>query len=251
MNWLLILVLILIAGLAYRGYKKGLIHMILSVAVILLSVIITGILGPVISKSLCESEIVLNYVSEGVNEGLGIEENMNKMTKQAAGKLRGNKATNATNIGEQEQKKIISKLELPDILTESIADSTANMIESAGQITAQRFSKYICDSLARIIIRTLAYIVVFLVARIILRILVTVFNVIDHIPGVEDINELAGCVIGAVTGVLVVWFGFMFLLAFSSTGFGQECYSCINKSSVLSFLYNNNLLLKWILHTLS
>ena len=73
MNWLLLVVLAIIAGLTYRGYRKGFIGMVLSVAVILLSVVITGVLAPVISKSLCASEIVLNYVSDGVNEGFGIE----------------------------------------------------------------------------------------------------------------------------------------------------------------------------------
>lgn len=249
MNWLLLVVIAVIAGLAYRGYKKGFIRMVLSVAVILLSVVITGILAPVISRSLCESEIVLNYVSDGVNEGLGIEENMNRLTQQAAGNIRGGQKS--VKLGETEQKSIIAKLDLPDILTDTIANSTADMVENAGRVTAQRFSKYICDSLARIIIRTLTYIVVFLIARVILRILVTVFRVVDAIPGMEEVSELVGGAIGAVTGLLVVWIGFILLVTFSSTSFGQECYRCVNDSSILSFLYNNNLILQWILHTLS
>lgn len=249
MNWLLLVVLAIIAGLTYRGYRKGFIGMVLSVAVILLSVVITGVLAPVISKSLCESEIVLNYVSDGVNEGLGIEENMNRLTQQAAGNIRGKQKS--VSLEAREQKNIIKKLDLPDILTDSITNSTADMIENTGRVTAQRFSKYISDSLARIIIRTLTYIVVFFIARIILRILITVFKVVDSIPGMEDVSELVGGAIGAVTGLLVVWIGFILLVTFSSTNFGQECYRCINDSSILSFLYNNNLILQWILHSLS
>lgn len=249
MNWLLLIVIVVIAGLAYRGYRKGFIRMVLSVAVILLSVVITGILAPVISKSLCESEIVLNYVSEGVNEGLGIEESMNQLTRQAAGNIRSGQKS--VELGESEQKNIIEKLALPRILTDSIANSTADMIENTGRATAQHISKYVCDSLARIIIRTLTYIVVFFIARIILRILVTVFKVVDNIPGMEDVSELVGGAIGAVTGLLVVWIGFLLLVTFSSTSFGQECYQCINDSMVLRFLYNNNLILQWILHSLS
>lgn len=248
MNWLLLVVIITVVGLAYRGYKKGFIRMVLSVAVILLSVVITGILAPVISKSLCESEIILTYVSDGVNEGLGIQENINKLTKQAAGNIRGGQSVK---LGETERKNIIENLELPDILTDTIANNTADRIENAGQITGKRFSKYICDSLARIIIRTLTYIVVFFVARIILRIFVTVFKVVDCIPGMEEVSELVGGAIGTVTGLLVVWIGFIIMVAFSSTEFGQECYRCINDSAILSFLYNNNLILQWILHSLS
>lgn len=251
MNWLLVVVMAVVAGLAYRGYKKGLIRMVLSVAVIVLSVVVTGILGPVISKSLCESKVVLNYVSDGVNEGLEIEENLNKMTQQAAGSIRGNKKDYSQILDIKEQKSVIANLDLPDLLTDSVMDSTADMIESTGQVTASRFSKYICDSLAIIIIRVITYVVIFFVARIILQILVTIFNVVDHIPGVEEVNELAGCAVGAATGLLVVWIGFMFLVAFSSTSFGQECYRCINESDILAFLYNNNLLLKWILSSLS
>ena len=219
MNWLLLVVIIAIAGLTYRGYRKGVIRMVLSVAVILLSVVVTGILAPVISKSLCESEIVLTYVSDGVNGGLGIEEHINELTKQAAGNIRGGQ--NSIKIGEKQQKSIIANLELPDILTDTIANNTADMIENAGQVTAQRFSKFICDSLARIIIRTLTYIIVFFIARIILRILVTVFKVVDSIPGMEDVSELVGGAIGAVTGLIVVWIGFIVMVAFSRTDFGQ------------------------------
>lgn len=251
MNWLLILVVAVVAGLAYRGYKKGLIQMVLSVVVIILSVVVTGIFAPVISKSLCESKVVLNYVSDGVNEGLGIEKNLKKMTQQAAGSIRGKKNNNTKKLNEKERKSVIANLDLPDLLTDSIMDSTADMIESTGQVTANRFSNYICDSLAIIIIRTLTYVATFLVARIILHILFTLFKVVDRIPGVEAFNELAGCAVGVVTGLLVVWIGFMLLVAFSSTSFGQECYRCINESPVLAFLYNNNLLLKWILSSLS
>lgn len=245
MNWLLILVIIVIGGLAYRGYKKGLIRMVLSLATIILSVIITGVLGPVVSKSLCDSEVVLNYVSDGVNQGLGIEKSMSDMSEQMAAGIRGE--DNTIKIGEKDRKSFISGLDLPDLLSDSLLDGTADLIQETGQVTAHTFSDYVCDMLAKIIIRTLTYVIIFFIARIILKILVTAFNVVDKIPIVEDASELVGCFIGAGTGLIVVWVGFMILVAFSSTDFGIQCYRCINESPVLAFLYNNNLLLKWIL----
>ena len=245
MNWLLLVVLIIIGGLTYRGYKKGLIQMVLSFGVIICSVIITGILGPAISKGLCESEIVLKYVAEKVNEGFEIEENLNEFTEQAVDKLKNDKKNQINNT---EQTKFIEGLNLPNVLTDAVMESTADAIETTGKVTAYKFAIVISECIAKIIIRGITYIVVFILARVVLQIFVQVFRIIEKIPGIEDASELAGGCVGACSGLFIIWVSFLVLLAFSSTNFGMECYRCINESSILSFLYNNNLLLKWVLH---
>ena len=245
MNWLLVVIAIILITLTYQGYKKGLIRMILSLGVIVCSIVITGILGPAISKGLCESEIVLPYVSEKVNEGFKIEQNLNEFTEQTVGKLKNNKKKPISN---KEQTRFVEELELPNILTDAVIENTATIIESTGKVTAYKFSRIISESIAKLIIRGITYIVVFVITRTLLQIFVRIFRIVEMLPGIEDVSELAGGFVGACSSLFIIWVGFMLLLAFSSTSFGIECYKCINESSVLSFLYNNNLLLKWILN---
>lgn len=243
MNWLLFVVVIVILGLAYRGYKKGLVSMILSVGTLILSIMITGFLGPIFSDSLCDSQIIMDYVSEQVNANLGIEQTMNDAIDMATGK---NKKEDVT-VSSKLQENVVEQLGLPNLVSSSVLDGTAEIVNAAGKVTAKRFSEYLCREIATLIVRGITYIVLFILVRIILKIIVKVFRIVDKIPVVEDVSEIAGGIAGALTGIVVVWIGFLFLLAFSGTSFGVACYQCINESSVLSFIYNNNLLLKWIL----
>ena len=114
MNWLLIVVLLLIVFRVYRGYKKGAIHMILSFSALIISVLLTGFLGPVVSRQLCESEIVLGYVSDAVNESLGIEDAMLETTNQIAGAVTGQK------IDQSQQQEAINKIGLPSSINDTI-----------------------------------------------------------------------------------------------------------------------------------
>lgn len=243
MNWLLLVVAIVILGLAYRGYKKGLVSMVLSVGTLILSIMITGFLGPIFSDSLCDSQIIMDYVSEQVNTNLGIEQTMNDAIDAATGK---NKKEDTT-ISSKLQENIVKQLGLPNLVSSSVLDGTADIVNAAGKVTVKRFSTYLCREIAKLIIRGITYIVLFVIIRIVLKIMVKVFGIVDKIPVVEDVSQLAGGIAGAITGFVVVWIGFLFLLAFSGTSFGITCYQCINDSPILSFLYNNNLLLKWIL----
>lgn len=243
MNWLFFVVVIVILGLAYRGYKKGLVSMILSVGTLILSIMITGFLGPIFSDSLCRSQIIMDYVSDQVNTDLRIEQTMNDAIDMATGK---NKKEDIT-ISSKLQENIVEQLGLPNLVSSSVLDGTAEIVNTAGKVTVKRFSEYLCREIARLIVRGITYIVLFILVRIILKIIMRVFQIVDKIPVVEDVSELAGGIAGALTGMVVVWIGFLFLLAFSGTSFGVACYQCINESTILSFIYNNNLLLKWIL----
>lgn len=243
MNWLLFAVIVIILGLTYRGYKKGLISMVLSVVILILGVMITGFLGPIFSNSLCQSQIIMDYVSEQVNINLKIEQTMDEAIDVATGKNQKEDIT----ISSKLQQNIVEHLGLPSLVSSSVLDGTAQIINEAGKVTAKNFSEYLCRKLAGLIIRGMTYIVIFIVVRIILKIVVKVFRIVDKIPLVEDVSELAGGIVGAITGFVIVWIGFLFLLALSGTSFGVACYQCINESPILSFLYNNNLLLKWIL----
>lgn len=243
MNWLLLVVITVIFLLTYHGYKKGLVSMILSIGTLVLSIMITGLLGPIFSDSLCSSRIIMDYVSEQVNENLAVEKTMNNAIDVATGKNRKDNVA----ISSKVQENIVEQLGLPNVISSSVLDGTADIVNKAGKVTVKKFSNYLCAEIARLMIRGITYIILFIIVRIVLKIIVKVFKVVDKIPVIEDVSQLAGAIAGAVTGLVVVWVGFLFLLAFSGTTFGVSCYQCINESPVLAFIYNNNLLLKWIL----
>lgn len=247
MNWLLIVVVAVIVGFGIRGYQKGIIKMAISIISMVLGIVIAFALAPMISDSLCSSDIVRNHVSQWVNEGLGIEERCLEMTDNMVDSIKGTDKTKSENISLTQKEEVIENLKLPQKIKNSISENIAEVIGTKGKITAVNFAGAISEYIARLIIKTVTYIVIFIIFKVLLHIVLIVFNLVDKLPFIGEMNELAGGIAGAVSGLFVVWVGFLALLLFSTTSFGISCYECINDSAILTFLYNNNLLVHWVL----
>lgn len=221
--------------------------MIVSLFSIIFSIIAAFVLAPMISENLCNSKIVLNNVSDWVNEGLGIEKNCVDITDNMVSSIKGTNKKGKTDMSAAQKKEMIEKLTLPDKIKNAMLENTADIVGSKGKVTAIHFAKAISDYLAKIIIRTITYIILFIVFKVIFRVITIIFRLVDKLPIIGDINALAGGIAGAVSGLLIVWISFFCLLLFSTTTLGVLCYQYINDSDILTFLYNNNLLVHWVL----
>lgn len=251
MNWLLIAVIVILGGFTVRGYQKGIIKMIISVLSMVLSLIIAFIAAPVISENLCNSETVLNYVSERVNEGLGIEKSCVDITDSVADGIKGTNKKGTANMNAAQKEELIGYLALPEKIKSTMLENTAKIVSIKGKVTAIKFAKAISDYLAKIMIKAITYIVVFLVFKLILRFVTMIFNFVDKLPVIENMNQMAGGIAGAVSGLFIVWVGFLLLFLFSTTSLGTICYQYINDSKILTFLYDNNILIHWILRSMT
>lgn len=250
MNWLLIVTLAVIIGFAIRGYRKGIIKMVISLASMILSVMAAFVLAPIISENLCNSEIVLNHISEWVNEGLGIEESCIDITDNMVNSIKGTGKKDTMSMSTAQKEELIENLTLPEKIKNSMLENTAEIVGTKGKITAINFARAISEYIAQIIIKAITYIAVFIVFKVIFRVITNVFKLVDKLPIIEDINEMVGGVAGAISGLIIVWVGFLFLFLLSTTSLGIVCYQYINDSEILTFLYNNNLLVHWILKSL-
>lgn len=250
MNWLLILTLVIIIGFAIRGYNKGIIKMTLSLFSLIFSIIAAFVLAPMISENLCNNKVVVNHVSDWVNEGLGIEKSCMDITDNMVSSIKGTNKKGKANMSAAQKKEMIEKLTLPDKIKASILENTVEIVGSKGKVTAIHFAKGISDYIAKIIIKTITYIMIFILFKVLFRVITIIFKLVDKLPIIGGINDLAGGVAGAVSGLLIVWLVFLGLLLFSTTTLGIVCYQYINDSEILTFLYNNNLLVHWVLKNL-
>lgn len=221
--------------------------MMLSLFSLIFSIIAAFVLAPLISENLCNSKIVVDYVSDRVNEGLEIEKSCVDITDNMVSGIKGTNKKEKNNMTVTQKKEIIEKLTLPDKIKNSMLENTVEIVENKGKITAIHFAGIISDYIAKIIIKTITYIIIFIVFKVIFRIITIIFKIVDKLPLIENINEMAGGIAGAVSGLLIVWLGFFCLLLFSTTALGTLCYQYINDSQILTFLYNNNLLVHWVL----
>lgn len=249
MNWLLIVVLAIIVGFTMHGYRKGIIRMVISLVSMILSILIAFVAAPVISDGLCNNEAVMSYVSEGINEGLHIEEKCQEITGDVAAGIKetGKKSTNLNNA---QKETVIQELTLPEKIKNTMLDNTAQIINTNGKATAVKFSKSVSEYIARIVIRSMTYILLFMIFKAILRIVTKALRVVEKIPVVKSMDGAVGGVVGLASGLLIVWVVFLFLFLLSGTPVGTASYQCINDSSILTFLYDNNILLQWVLKTI-
>ena len=74
--------------------------------------------------------------------------------------------------------------------------------------------------------------------------MIVAFDVFAKLPVINEANKLAGVAIGFVLGLVVVWLLGLAVTALAGTEPGQQVMRQISDSSVLSWIYENNPLMK-------
>lgn len=223
MNLLGAIVLVIILISAYRGMRNGLIKTVFSICSMVIALVLTLWLSPYISKLAQSNESVFTYFTHKVEKAIPTE-----------------------NIGSKisDQINFIDNLPLPKTLKTSIVEH--NNTDTYVALAVDNFSAYISHSLASIIINAIAFVITYLVIAIILRVLSTILDIISKLPILHQINKLSGLFVGLLQGIIIVWILFVFLTAFASTAMGQKAFAMINESVFLSYIYNNNIILRFI-----
>ena len=145
-------------------------------------------------------------------------------------------------IPRQAQRVVIEHAEIPEVFKELLKEN--NNSEIYEMLGATSFVQYVAKYLARVILNIIVFLAVFLVLTIIIRSVIFALDIVTELPVVGMINRLAGMMIGIVTSYVIVSILFTFIVLLFQTSFGQNMYALIESSPVLTFLYNNNLVLR-------
>lgn len=225
MNWLAIVVLVILGGYALNGHRRGFIRTVFTLFSTIIALILTSWVSPVISKELQKNEKVMGFVTEKVEKVLTFSEAGNKITDQV---------------------NFINKLPLPAIMKHTLIENNTKDVYTA--MAVDNFKDYISNSMARIIINAVVFLVIVLFITIGLALLCETMDIISKLPLINGLNKTAGLLAGLLHGIVVVWIGCIFLTVLSSTQWGKSLFELINNSAFLSTVYNNNLLLKFIMN---
>jgi Colicin V production protein. len=228
-NWLLIIVVAILAIFALKGRKDGFIKTIFSICSLLLALVLAYNVQPYVSKALQNNDKVKGYVTEKMDDAIHL-----------------NKKEKAKHIdkGVTGQNNIINSLHLPKSLKKSLVDNNNSEVYKA--FAVHSFKDYISNYLALMVINAFSFVVVFVLVWVILFLISTTLNVLSHLPLINGLNKTAGLLVGLLKGLGVVWVLCIVLTVFSSTKIGQTLYGYINSSFLLSSIYDNNILLQAI-----
>lgn len=131
-----------------------------------------------------------------------------------------------------------------DSLPTSINDSlnaSLNLNEKKEQLVMN-----IATKVSDIVVNILAWVSLFVGIRIILLILMLIFDSLMQLPGLKEVNNVFGLILGAVMGIFRVYLILAIIYFISNVAQIDAVVDGIQDSMVVSHLYNNNILINLI-----
>ena len=150
-----------------------------------------------------------------------------------------------TNIDETIESKITDKI-LPEGKTETdevdLSESLPTIILKNSENTVQSIAK----SCSNPLIETACLILIFIIAKIVLKFVTALADLIAKLPILKQFNKLGGTIYGIIEGLFIVFVGFA-VISLIAPMLDASVLDAINSSTLGSICYNNNILLKIIM----
>ncbi len=226
LTWLGIVVLAILAVVAYRGYKRGFIREVVSFFFVFLAIAVSWAINPYVNEFFMENTPVYEMVRESCKRFV----------------LSGEK-DEGENTGSQTG--FIEDLELPELLQKGLEAN--NTEEVYAYLSVETFGEYVSEALARMIINGLSFAVSYMMASVILRLGTWILNVLAGLPVLNGANKLAGGMVGLVKGVLFIWIAFLVLTVLCSTEIGRQGLSLIEKDPFLNVVYEYDIFVNFFM----
>ncbi|HWT75711.1 MAG TPA: CvpA family protein [Mobilitalea sp.] len=223
MNWLLLVVLAILVVNTLIGMKAGFIKTVFSLCSLVVAVILTIWISPYVNDFMRGNEKIYDGISSKVEKMLPFS---------------------AEEAAKSEQVSLIEKLSLPQSIKDSLIENNNADVYKA--LAIDNFKDYVTNYLTGVIINAMAFIITFIVLLILLWVICLTLDIVSKLPLLNQINKTAGLLAGLLHGLVVVWLFFILLTVFGSTDIGQKAMQMIGDSQILSMIYNNNFILKFI-----
>ena len=211
MNWLLVVVLVILAGHTIKGYRRGLLRVLFSVASLLITVLFVAWATPYVSNFLKENTKIYQKVETKC------EQKVRKDTKEQ--------------IVQKEEKSTGLLEEYGIRLPKSIEEKLFGNVYKA-----------MAEPLAQLAVDGIAFFVSLIVCAIILHLIGGVLDIASELPVIKGINQVLGLGAGLLYGLLLVWLFFYFVAVMQAFPFGQSLLAMIQQSEFLTALYEDNML---------
>lgn len=257
MNPILIVVIIILGLLGLKGALKGLFKILFSIITLIACIVIAGLITVPVANAVKDNTGMYNGVD-------GLVYNVVKDNKAVNNKVDSSFA--ALNIDPEmtvsEEFVPVLKSESPLIASGLNANIDGYLLPSLVKNNLKVTSKDVSDNIKAgetvksIVVHTFShkiswivfvviiFIILFIILEIIFWIIYRILNVFSRLPGISLLNRIGGFAIGVFEGLIIVWLGFTILTLFAGTPFGISCFGYINSNGFLTFIYNNNLIMK-------
>lgn len=233
MNWLLICIIAVVILCVLYGYWKGFLRILFSLVSIVLLLAIVTIATPYIGGFLEESTDIPATIEQQCLEHI-------RMSSQE-------QVDDALTNGQNDRQKLLEEagIRLPDKAWEKLLDSGVNATNEA--LEASGLYETVAESMAHFIVNGIASFIALVLGLILLFVLARVLNIVSKIPVIKEVNHFLGIISGLVLALVLVWLFFYFVTVLCASPFGLMMMDYIRQSVVLTWLYENNMLLYLIM----
>ncbi len=229
MNWLLIGVIAVVALSVLYGYYKGFLRILFSLVSMIVLMIFVTVASPLVS----------NFLEKHTSLEATIEERCLESLQSATDKNVNTEIPEADGDGQQLLKD--AGIQIPDGIWKQLLDSgigaADQMLEENGiyQSLAKSIAHFVINGIASLLTLVIGIILLFIVAR--------VLNLVAKLPVIREVNHFLGVISGLVLGFAIIWLFFYFVAISCTSTFGIMVTEQIRQSTILTWLYDNNMIL--------
>lgn len=221
MSLLLIAALAILVGNIVWGYKKGFLRVVFSLLSWMIVVAIVGVATPVVSNFVVEStDLEVTLQKE-------IEQTLQELAKKQDVKVELPKELAATLFDED-------VFEDGSVTIEEVLEKNGALTETAKKLTM-------------LVVNGGSFLVVFILVRILLGIVEHMLGFLHRLPILGTADKFLGILAGGLKGVLLIWILLAVVALTSTTDTGVQLVEEIYHSEILIYLYENNMVLNWLL----
>ena len=145
-------------------------------------------------------------------------------------------------IPKQMQIVAIEGADLPDVFKNLLLEN--NNSEVYQKLGVTTFAEYVSKYFAKLVIEIVAFLVTFLFATIVIRAVVFALDFVTALPVLGILNRLAGVLVGSTISFIIVGILFIVITLLYTTTIGKQAMGMIREDQILSFLYDNNIIMK-------
>lgn len=149
--------------------------------------------------------------------------------------------------GRIEQMELIENLPVPEVLKELMLNY--NNDDGYYSLGVSTFQDYIVHFIATVILNVISFIAAVILVQLLLRAAIGALDILSHIPLIGGLNRILGLLLGLLQALFFIWLFFLILSMASATEMGLQLLSMVQRSSLLSYLYDSNLFLQIVLQT--
>lgn len=228
--------ILILAFHMWRGHSKGLIHIVLHLCSTVAAIILAALLVAPVTDFIQEKTPLYDAIEKQSGRLVEKEETQNQEALQV-------EITDDESTFRNAAKQVMDKLGVPENIQDSLLHIDVVQLAQDGITTV---SDLIIRAVTEWVCAAIIFILLFLIMKIILSVVIKATDLINKVPLIGNVNQLAGLLAGAVYGIVVVWIVLVIIHMFGNTQWAQWILSSVNGNSVAEFIYNSNMILKMI-----